>query len=123
MILTTRSDSSIYATVVESLSHRWVAPTLCGDQSRRRDRRHVQEDQRALNMTASELEKWLGIDESKEVGQEAGDSERIVALLTTKKSDLSADDYAHMRNVVGYAHRHSRNGRRTISTTRRGVIH
>ena len=67
-----------------------------------------------VNMTASELEKWLDTDESQEVGQKSGGGEstghasgrRIIDLLTTKKSDLSDDDYAHMRKVVGYAHRH-----------------
>ena len=44
-----------------------------------------------VNMTASELEKWLGTDESKSVGQ---------------KSGLSDSDYAHMRKVVGYTKRH-----------------
>ncbi|AKK27754.1 DUF3140 domain-containing protein [Mycobacterium sp. EPa45] len=39
-----------------------------------------------VNMTATELEKWLDTDESKDVGQKS--------------------DYAHMRKVVGYAKRH-----------------
>jgi hypothetical protein len=67
-----------------------------------------------VNMTASELEKWLDSDESKEVGQKSGNGEstghasgrRIIELLRTKKNDLSEDDYAHMRKVVGYAKRH-----------------
>ncbi|SEH86936.1 Protein of unknown function [Mycolicibacterium rutilum] len=67
-----------------------------------------------VNMTAAELEKWLDTPESKEVGQKCGDGEstghasgrRIIELLRTKKSDLSDDDFAHMRKVVGYAHRH-----------------
>jgi hypothetical protein len=67
-----------------------------------------------VNMTAAELEKWLGTEESKKVGQKGGSGEstghasgrRIVELLRRKKSDLTNDDYAHMRNVVGYAHRH-----------------
>jgi hypothetical protein len=67
-----------------------------------------------VNMTASELEKWLDSDESKEVGQRSGNGEstghmsgrRIIELLRTKKDDLSEDDYAHMRKVVGYAKRH-----------------
>jgi hypothetical protein len=67
-----------------------------------------------VNMTASELEKWLDSAESKEVGQKSGNGEstghasgrRIVELLRTKKDDLSEDDYAHMRKVVGYAKRH-----------------
>lgn len=67
-----------------------------------------------VNMTAGELEKWLETDESQQVGQKSGDGEstghasgrRIVELLRKKKSGLSDDDYAHMRKVVGYAHRH-----------------
>ena len=67
-----------------------------------------------VNMTASELERWLKSDESKEVGQKSGNGEstghasgrRIIELLRTKKDDLSGDDYAHMRKVVGYAKRH-----------------
>jgi hypothetical protein len=68
----------------------------------------------AVNMTAGELEKWLETDESKNVGQKSGNGEstghasgrRIVDLLRSKKSELGDDDYAHMRKVVGYAHRH-----------------
>jgi len=69
----------------------------------------------AVNMTASELEKWLGTDESKSVGQKSGGSgestghesgRRIVKILKAKKSDLCDDDYAHMRKVVGYTKRH-----------------
>jgi hypothetical protein len=67
-----------------------------------------------VNMTAPELEKWLGTDESKRVGQKDGDSEstghasgrRIVALLRAKKFELTDRDYAHMRKVIGYARRH-----------------
>ena len=67
-----------------------------------------------VNMTPSELERWLKSDESKEVGQKSGNGEstghasgrRIIELLGTKKDDLSDDDYAHMRKVVGYAKRH-----------------
>lgn len=68
----------------------------------------------AVNMTASELEKWLQTAESKDVGQKSGGGEstghesgrRIVELLRKNKSELDDDDYAHMRKVVGYAHRH-----------------
>src|SRR5689334_11790021 len=67
-----------------------------------------------VNMTANELEKWLDTDESKEVGQKSGGGEstghasgkRIIELLNSKKSELSDEDYSHMRKVVGYAHRH-----------------
>ena len=69
----------------------------------------------AVNMTASELEKWLGTDESKAVGQKkdgSGEStghqsgRRIVELLRKKKSDRTDADEAHMRKVAGYVHRH-----------------
>ncbi|MFF0072911.1 DUF3140 domain-containing protein [Streptomyces sp. NPDC005494] len=69
----------------------------------------------AVNMTAGELEKWLETDQAQEVGQKNGSGEstghasgrRIVELLRTKKADLSDDDLAHMRKVVGYVHRHT----------------
>jgi hypothetical protein len=67
-----------------------------------------------VNMTAPELQRWLGSDDSKSVGQKSGGGEstghesgrRIVEILKAKKSNLSDDDYAHMRKVVGYARRH-----------------
>ena len=69
---------------------------------------------KTVNMTAGELEKWLETDESRGVGQKSGNGEstghasgrRIVALLRSRKSDLTDDDYRHMRKVVGYARRH-----------------
>ncbi|WP_327267408.1 DUF3140 domain-containing protein [Streptomyces sp. NBC_01218] len=68
----------------------------------------------AVNMTAGELERWLGTDTSREVGQKDGGGEstghasgrRIVELLRTKKDDLGDDDLAHMRKVTGYVRRH-----------------
>lgn len=66
-----------------------------------------------VNMTAAELEKWLDTDESKAVGQKSGgestghaSGRRIVSLLRSNKSDLTDDDFSHMRKVIGYAHRH-----------------
>jgi hypothetical protein len=67
-----------------------------------------------VNMTANELEKWLGTAESRSVGQKDGNEEstghasgrRIVDLLRAKKSELTEGDYAHMRKVTGYARRH-----------------
>ena len=70
----------------------------------------------AVNMTASELEKWLQTDESKAVGQKSSsgaesvghDSGRkIVTILRARTSDLTDADEAHMRKVVGYVHRHT----------------
>ncbi|GAA2055298.1 DUF3140 domain-containing protein [Williamsia deligens] len=70
--------------------------------------------QDAVNMTAKELEEFLQTDESRSVGQskDGGEStghesgRRIVEILRTNKSDLTDDDAAHMRKVVGYVHRH-----------------
>ena len=69
----------------------------------------------AVNMTPRELEEWLQSEESQSVGQKSegsGEStghesgRRIVELLRTKQSDLTDDDYAHMRKVHGYVQRH-----------------
>ena len=68
----------------------------------------------AVNMTAGELETWLATDESRSVGQKSASGEstghesgrRIVELLRARKSDLTDDDYAHMRKVHGYVQRH-----------------
>ena len=38
------------------------------------------------------------------VGHEMG--RHIVGLLDKRKADLDDDDYAHMRKVIGYVHRH-----------------
>jgi hypothetical protein len=65
-------------------------------------------------MTASELERWLQTDESKDVGDKSSGGEstghasgrRIVSLLRSKKEDLTGENYGHMRKVVGYVHRH-----------------
>jgi hypothetical protein len=70
--------------------------------------------QDAVNMTASELKRWLQTDESNAVGDKDGDEEatghrsgrRIVEVLGTNKGDLTEDDAEHMRKVVGYVHRH-----------------
>ena len=69
----------------------------------------------AVNMTAGELETWLGTEESQSVGQKSGGSgestghesgRRIVEILRTRKDDLTPDDHAHMRKVHGYVQRH-----------------
>ena len=68
----------------------------------------------AVNMTAHELERWLGTDESKAVGQKSGGGEstghemgrEVVDLLGKHKADLSDADHEAMRKVVGYVHRH-----------------
>ncbi|RYF70559.1 MAG: DUF3140 domain-containing protein [Cytophagaceae bacterium] len=69
----------------------------------------------AVNMSASQIDKWLKTDESKSVGQtKDGDSEsighksghRIIDILNKKASDLSDNDYHHMEKVVSYVKRH-----------------
>ncbi len=67
-----------------------------------------------VNMSARELEKWLATEKSRGVGQNQDGNEstghasgrRIVEILKTKRANLTADDYVHMRKVVGYAKRH-----------------
>ena len=71
-----------------------------------------------VNMTATELEKWLKTDDSKSVGQDSGDGtsighhsgERIVKILRKKKADLTPDDEAHLHKVHSYISRHSAQG-------------
>lgn len=68
----------------------------------------------AVNMSPAQLERWLSTEESRRVGQQDGGGEstghasgrRIVALQRKKNRELTADDIAHMRKVVGYVHRH-----------------
>jgi Protein of unknown function (DUF3140). len=62
-----------------------------------------------VNLGDSELEAWLQTDESLAVGfrRNGGESvghasgRRIVSLLRKADRDLTADDYRHMRKVVG----------------------
>ncbi|MEU4765702.1 DUF3140 domain-containing protein [Actinosynnema sp. NPDC023794] len=63
----------------------------------------------AVNMTAAESARWSDTDESRSdggesVGHESG--RRIVDLPRTKKGELTEDDQARVRKVVGYVHRH-----------------
>ena len=71
-----------------------------------------------VNMTPSALEKWLDSDDSKAVGWKGedgdGDGEsvghasgrHILRIKAKQVADLTEDDYAHMKKVVGYVHRH-----------------
>ncbi len=76
----------------------------------------VKDFKAAVNMTASQLEKWLDTPESKEVGQKndgAGEStghqsgRHIIQLLHTKQADYSEGDVAQMKRVISYVARHS----------------
>ena len=79
------------------------------------DAKTLKEFREAVNMTASEIERWLETDHSKEVGQKQdGEDEstghqsgrHIAEMLHRKQADYSTGDYAQMRRVVSYVHRH-----------------
>ena len=86
------------------------------------DHAHIAKDfDAAVNMTPAELERWLKTDESRSVGWAGGEAKsgpggaesvghksgvHIVDIKRRKKSDLTDADYAHMKKVVGYVHRH-----------------
>jgi len=64
-------------------------------------------------MTATEIERWLGTDESKAVGDSDGgestghrSGRRIVEILEKKKSERTDADREHMRKVSGFVKRH-----------------
>ena len=95
------------------------------------DRDKVRKDfDEAVNMTASELKKWLSTKESHSVGfkGEGGKGQgesvghasgrRIVAILGKTKADLTDDDYVHMRKVVGYVRRHRAQEPANVATSR-----
>ena len=83
----------------------------------------------AVNMTAAESERWLRSPESRRVGWKGADGtaresvghasgRAIVKILRKGNADLTADDYAHMRKVVGFVRRHSAQRPQNIYTSR-----
>jgi len=94
------------------------------------DKEKVRRDfDKVVNMTASEIRDWLTTDESRKVGWKGKDGSanesvghasgrRIVAILGKTTPELSDDDYAHMRKVVGYVHRHCAQRPENIYTSR-----
>ena len=87
------------------------------------ERRSIADEFRSVvNMTPNALRKWLDTDESQAVGMthegtkvtEPGGHEavghemgrRILSLKAKKAADLDDGDYASMRKVIGYVHRH-----------------
>lgn len=82
------------------------------DEDRRRGIR--QEFHRMVNLPPAALERWLRTPQSRAAGRhpDGGESvghasgRRIVQLLRRRKSELTDDDYAHMRKVTGYVRRH-----------------
>jgi len=81
----------------------------------------------AVNMTPSELRDWLKSDESRKVGftypgatESVGHASgrRIITILGKNQAELSDDDYAHMRKVIGYVRRHGAQRPKNIYTSR-----
>ena len=83
----------------------------------------------AVNMTAAELAAWLDTDESQRVGWKGADGSagesvghasgrRVLCILRGRKRDLTDEDYAHMRKVVGYVRRHRAQEPANVATSR-----
>lgn len=82
------------------------------------DRERIARDFAAsVNMTADELRDWLDSCESQRVGWKGSDGSaaesvghasgrRIAQILDQDNERLTADDYRHMRKVVGFVRRH-----------------
>ncbi|MGZ2412222.1 uncharacterized protein DUF3140 [Sphingomonas sp. F9_3S_D5_B_2] len=79
-----------------------------------------------VNMSAPELQEWLDTDDSRRVGQKKTGNEsighasgrHILAILGTPEAELSAEDIAHMRKVVGFIRRHRAQEPANIVTSR-----
>jgi hypothetical protein len=92
------------------------------------DRKRIRKEFRAaVNMTADELEHWLETEESRRVGfrrkgavESIGHASgrRIVDILKTPEAEWSEADYAHLRKVVGYVHRHRAQRPENVYTSR-----
>ena len=83
----------------------------------------------AVNMAPAELERWLRSADSRKVGFKGKDGQakesvghasgrRIVRILRKTVAELTDDDYAHMRKVVGYVKRHSAQRPENVVTSR-----
>ena len=83
------------------------------------DEKKVRRDfDKVVNMSPAEIEKWLNTEQSRAVGFKGADGSaresvghasgrRIVKILRKRNDELTRDDYAHMRKVVGFVRRHS----------------
>ena len=83
-----------------------------------------EEFKRVVNMTPAKLRKWLEGDESRSVGMRPGGGRisepggdesvghgmgvRILEIEGRKQAELTDADYADMRKVIGYVHRHGK---------------
>jgi len=82
-----------------------------------------------VNMTSAELEEWLRTDESQRVGLKKSDDpaaesvghasgRRVVEILRKTNEQLTPEDYAHMRKVVGFVRRHTAQRPENVYTSR-----
>lgn len=82
-----------------------------------------------VNMSPGELEEWLATDDSQRVGWKGADGKkresvghasgrRIVTILRKPNAALTAEDYVHMRKVIGFIRRHSAQRPDNIYTSR-----
>ena len=78
---------------------------------------------------AAEIEKWLKTKESRNVGWKGADGKaresvghasgrRIIEILRMRDGELTEEDYAHMRKVIGFVRRHSAQRPANIYTSR-----
>ena len=83
----------------------------------------------AVNMSVDELSEWLDTPESRKVGWKGRDGSAqesvghasgrtIVTILRKSVEELSAEDYLHMRKVIGFVRRHSAQRPVNIYTSR-----
>ena len=82
----------------------------------------LHEFRKVVNMGPAALQRWLETDESRSVGMTADGQrvtepmqagsvghhmgQRILQLKRMPQTEMTLDDYADMRKVIGYVHRH-----------------
>ena len=97
---------------------------IAADPDEAEQRGTIREFRSAVNMPPAALRAWLASDESRSVGMtpegekvtSPGGKEavghqmggRILELLGKKNAEFDSADYAAMRKVIGYVHRHSK---------------
>ena len=97
-------------------SHRAKSLSLVDDSDRLKpkQKKTLEDFQTAVNMSASEIKKWLKTEESNSVGQKdkkgkikgRKSGKKIVKILNKDKSDYQKKDFKHMKKVIAYVHRH-----------------
>ena len=92
-----------------------MATKTSEDKSHQEEEDTRKEFSELVNMSASELKKWLNTEESKSVGQKKDGAkesighqsgEQIVEILGKKGKDLSDEDVHEMKRVISYIKRH-----------------